>query len=39
VYSFGKAPGEEGYDARCDFNGDGEVDVVDLLMLVEEFGK
>jgi hypothetical protein len=39
VYSFGKEPGEDGYDGRCDFNGDSEVDVVDLLMLVEDFGK
>ena len=32
------SPGDANYDARCDFNSDGCVDVVDLLMLVENFG-
>jgi hypothetical protein len=39
VYSFGKGPGQTGYDGRCDFNGDGSVDMVDLLTLVGDFGK
>jgi hypothetical protein len=38
VYSFGKNPGDPGYDPTADFNHDGPVDVVDLLELVGQFG-
>jgi len=39
VDSFGWSLGDPAYDPRCDFNRDDSVDVVDLLMLVENFGK
>ena len=38
VAAFGTLVGDPAYDATCDFNSDGAVDVVDLLMLVNSFG-
>ena len=34
VDAFGSVLGDANYDARCDFNRDGDVDVVDLLILM-----
>ena len=39
VYSFGLSQGNPGYDPACDFNNDNTVDNLDLLILVENFGK
>ena len=38
VRSFGKHPGEAGYDARADLNGDNLVNIVDFSVLVTLFG-
>jgi hypothetical protein len=39
VYAFGTVAGDSAYDPACDFNHNDAVDVVDLLMLVDNFGK
>ena len=39
VYTFGLSQGDPGYDPECDFNNDNAVDNLDLLILVENFGK
>jgi hypothetical protein len=38
VDAFGSVLGDANYDPACDFNSDDSVDVVDLLMLVDNFG-
>ncbi len=37
--SWGKAPGEPGYDPACDLNGDGPVNAIDLLMFAKNWQK
>jgi hypothetical protein len=37
--SWGKRPGQYGYDPACDLNGDNSVDVGDLLVLSGSWGK
>ena len=37
--SFGKAPGQAGYDARANFNRDGVVNSVDFTLLKNNFGQ
>ena len=37
--SWGKASGQAGYNAACDFDHGGSVDVVDLLLLAEHWGE
>jgi hypothetical protein len=39
VDAFGSVTGDANYNPASDFNSDGSVDVVDLLILVENFGK
>jgi hypothetical protein len=39
VDAFGSLNGDPNYDPTCDFNNDNAVDVVDLLTLVENFGR
>ena len=36
--SFGKSPGQTGYDNRADFNGDSVVSAVDFSLLKNNFG-
>ncbi len=36
--SFGRVPGQSGYDSRCNFNGDGAVDILDFQILSNNFG-
>ena len=35
----GPSAGEPGFDPLCDLNADDSVDVVDLLLLVENWGR
>ena len=35
---FGSRLGQERYDPRCDLNGDGEIDLDDFLIFVDNFG-
>ena len=37
--AWGENLGETGYNAACDVNHDGSVDVIDLLMLARNWGK
>jgi hypothetical protein len=37
--TFGKGPGDPGYDARADFNGDGQVTALDFNLLKPNFGN
>jgi hypothetical protein len=39
VYSFGLSLGDSGHDPECEFNNDNTVDNLDLLILVDNFGK
>jgi hypothetical protein len=34
--SFGKLPGQPGYDGRADVNGNGRIDVIDLAMVTRQ---
>ncbi len=36
--SFGKLPGQTGYDSRCDFNSSNTVDILDFQILSNNFG-
>ncbi len=36
--SFGKVPGQTGYDGRCDFNSSNSVDILDFQLLSNNFG-
>jgi hypothetical protein len=36
--TFGKSPGDPGYDARGDFNGDGLVNILDFNLIKQNFG-
>ncbi len=37
--SFGKDPGQTGYDGRCDFNSSNTVDILDFQLLSNNFGQ
>ncbi len=37
--SFGKLPGQTGYDGRCDFNSSNTVDILDFQILSNNFGS
>lgn len=37
--SFGKVPGQTGYNANTNFNGDGSVDILDFQILSNNFGR
>ena len=39
VQAYGTSTSEAGFDATCDFNHDGEIDLADLVMMAGNFGK